>query len=172
MEIHLVSKQKIQALKTLNLRESAEKIREISKWTAQGMVEIGSELKWVKANLEHGKFENWIIEELPFSPSTARRFMRAADMQGNRALTHGLDVVTINRQIWGNTLKDPNIKTQQDTYKWLDKEIVRAGNRFYRLVRQLGFCNNLTPEIKEKLHDMIQGLIDTDKSIQSVQNKK
>jgi len=167
MEIHLVSKQKIQALKTLNLRESAEKIREISKWTAQGMVEIGSELKWVKANLEHGEFGNWIIEELPFSPSTARRFMRAADMQGNRALTHGLDVVTINRQIWGNTLKDPNIKTQQDIYKWLDKEIVRAGNRFYRLVRQLVFCNNLTPEIKEKLHDMIQGLIDTDKSIQS-----
>ena len=167
MEIHHVSKQDIQALKPLNLRESAEKIRELSKWTARGMVEIGSELKWVKANLEHGKFENWIIEELPFSPSTARRFMRAADMQGNRALTHGLDVVTINRQIWGNTLKDPNIKTQQDTYKWLDKEIVRTGNRFYRLVRQLGFCNNLTPEIKEKLHDMIQGLIDTDKSIQS-----
>jgi hypothetical protein len=167
MEIHHVSQQKIQALKTLNLRESAEKIREISKWTAQGMVEIGLELKWVKANLAHGKLENWIIEELPFSPSTARRFMRAADMQGNRALTHGLDVLTINRQIWGNTLKDPNIKTQQDTYKWLDKEIVRAGNRFYRLVRQLGFCNNLTPEIKEKLHDMIQGLIDTDKSIQS-----
>ena len=167
MEIHRVSKQDIQALKPLNLRESAEKIRELSKWTARGMVEIGLELKWVKANLEHGKFENWIIEELPFSPSTARRFMRAADMQGNRALTHGLDVVTINRQIWGNTLKDPNIKTQQDTYKWLDKEIVRAGNRFYRLVRQLVFCNNLTPEIKEKLHDMIQGLINTDKSIQA-----
>ena len=167
MEIHRVSKQDIQALKPLNLRESAEKIRELFKWTARGMVEIGSELKWAKANLEHGKFEDWIIEELPFSPSTARRFMRAADMQGNRALTHGLDVLTINRQIWGNTLKDPSIKTQQDTYKWLDKEIVRAGNRFYRLVRQLGFCNNLTPEIKEKLHDMIQGLIDTDKSIQS-----
>ena len=134
MEIHRVSKQQIQALKPLHLRESTEKIREISRWTAQGMVEIGSELKWVKVNLEHGKFENWIIEELPFSPSTARRFMRAADMQGNRALTHGLDVVTINRQIWGNTLKDPNVKTQQDIYKWLDKEIVRAGNRFYRLV--------------------------------------
>jgi len=162
-----MSKQNIQALKTLNLRESAEKIRDISKWTAQGMVEIGSELRWVKANIEHGEFENWIIEELPFSPSTARRFMRASDMHGNRVLTHGLDVVTINRQIWGNTLKDPNIKTQQDIHKWLNKEIVRAGNRFYRLVRQLGFCNNLTPEIKEKLHDMVQGLIDTDKSIQS-----
>jgi len=125
------------------------------------------ELKWVKANLEHGKFENWIIEELPFSPSTARRFMRAADMLGNRALTHGLDAVTINRQLWGNILKDPTTKTQQDICKWLDKEIVRTENRFYRLVRQLGFCNNLTPEIKEKLHDMVQGLIDMDKSIQS-----
>ena len=170
MDIHRVSKQNIQTLKTLNLRESAEKIMELSKWTAQGMVEIGSELKWVKANLEHGKFENWIIEELPFSPSTARRFMRAADMQGNRALTHGLDVVTINRQIWGNTLKDPSTKVQQDIYKWLDKEIVKAENLFYRLVRQLVFCNNLTPEIKGKLHDMVQGLIDTDKSIQSGQN--
>jgi len=167
MEIRRVSKQNIQALRTLNLRESAEKIRDISKWTAQGMVEIGLELKRVKANLEHGKFENWIVEELPFSPSTARRFMRAADMLGNRSLTNGLDVITINRQIWGNTLKDPNIKTQQDIYSWFDKEIVRTGNRFTRLVRQLGFCNNLTPEIKEKLHDMIQGLIDTDKNIQS-----
>ena len=151
----------------LNLRESTEKIRKLSKWTAQGMVEIGSELKWVKANLEHGKFENWIIEELPFSPSTARRFMRAADMNLNCASTHDLDVVAINRQIWGNTLKDPNIKTQQDLYKWLDKEIVKVEGRFYRLVRQLGFCNNLTPEIKEKLHDMVQVLIDADKSIQS-----
>ena len=167
MDIHSVSKQNIQALQTLNLKASAEKIRKLSKWTAQGMVEIGSELKRVKASLEHGKFENWIIEELPFSPSTARRFMRAADMQGNRALTHGLDVATINRQIWGNTLKDPTTKTQQDIYKWLGKEMVKVGNRFYQLVRELGFCNNLTPEIKEKLHDMVQGLIDTDKSIQS-----
>ncbi len=39
-----------------------------------GMGDIGLELKLVKAKLEHGKFENWIIEELPFSPSTARRF--------------------------------------------------------------------------------------------------
>lgn len=167
MDINRVSKQNVQALEMLNLRESAEKIRELSNWTAQGMVEIGSELKWVKANLEHGKFENWIIEELPFSPSTARRFMRAADMNLNCALTHDLDVVAINRQIWGNTLKDPNIKTQQDLFKWLDKEIVKVEGRFYRLVRQLGFCNNLTPEIKEKLHDMVQVLIDADKSIQS-----
>ena len=57
MDICHVSKQNVEALKTLNLRESAEKIREISKWTAQGMVEIGSELKWVKANLEYGKLE-------------------------------------------------------------------------------------------------------------------
>ena len=71
------------------------------------------------------------------------------------------------RSIKLEDIKDPSIKTQQDTCKWLDKEIVRTGNRFYRLVQQLGFCNNLTPEIKEKLHDMIQGLIDTDKSIQS-----
>jgi len=166
MEIHCVSKQSIQVLRTLNLRESAERIMALSESTAKGMVSIGLELQWIKANLEHGEFENWIRETLPFSPSTARRFMRAADMLGDRSLTHGLDVVTINRQIWGNALKDPNIKTQQDTYKWLDKEIVRTGNRFHRLVRQLGFCNNLTPEIKEKLHDMVQGLIDTDKSIQ------
>ncbi len=166
MDIRHLSKQNVEVLKTLNLRESAEKIREISKWTIEGMVEIGSELKWVKANLEHGKFENWIIEELPFSPSTARRFMRAADMLGNRALTHDLDMVTINRQLWGNILINPTTKTQQDIYEWLDKEIVITGNRFHRLVRQLGFCDYLSPEIKEKLHDMVQGLIDTDKSIQ------
>ncbi len=167
MDIYRVSNQNTQALQMLNLRESAEKIRELSKWTAQAMVEIGLELKRVKTHLGHGKFENWIIEELSFSPSTARRFMRAADMDQNRASTHDFDVLTINRQIWGNTLKDPNIKTQHDIYKWLDKEIVMVENRFYRLVRQLGFCNNLTPEIKEKLHGMVQGLIDTDKIIQS-----
>ena len=38
MDIHSVSKQNIQALQTLNLKESAEKIRKLSKWTAQGMV--------------------------------------------------------------------------------------------------------------------------------------
>ncbi|MFC2014787.1 DUF3102 domain-containing protein [Chloroflexota bacterium] len=167
MDINHVGKQNVRALELLNLRESTEKIRELSKWTVQGMVEIGTELKWVKANLEHGKFEKWIIEELPFSPSTARRFMRAADMNLNCALTHDLDVVAINRQIWGNTLTGSNNKTQQDLYKWLDKEIVKTENRFYRLVRQLSFCNNLTPDIKEKLHDMVQGLIDMDKSIQS-----
>ncbi|GAI97885.1 unnamed protein product [marine sediment metagenome] len=86
---------------------------------------------------------------------------------GKRSLTHDLDVLTINRQIWGNILKDPTIKTQQDIYKWLDKEIVRTGNRVQRLVRQLGFCDYQTPEIKEKLHDMVQGLVDMDKSIQS-----
>ena len=167
MEILRVSKQETQALRTLDLRESAEKIRRLSEWTVKAMVEIGSELKLVKVHLEHGEFENWIRKELPFSPSTARRFMRAADMHGNRALTDGLDVVTINRQIWGKAIKDPNIKTEQDIYKWLDLEIMRTGNRFHRLARQLGFCNNLTPEIKEKLHEMVQGLIDTDKSIQS-----
>jgi len=167
MNNKLMNKQSTVALKPLNLEESTEKIREISKWTAQGMVEIGLELKWVKANLGHGKFENWIIEELPFSPSTARRFMRAADMQGNRALTHGLDVITINRQIWGNTLKDPNIKTQQDTYKWLDKEIGRVNSEVNGLVRHLTFFDYYTPEIIDKLDNLAQVWVDTVESIKS-----
>ena len=98
--------------------------------------------------------------------------MRATDIWEKRALTPVLDEATILRQIWGNSPKDPDIRSQQDLYSWLDKEIVKVGNRFYQLVRELGFCNNLTPEIKEKLHDMVEGLVDTDKSIQSGQNQK
>ncbi len=167
MNNKLVNRQSTLALRPLNPRESAEKIRKLSKWTAQGMVEIGLELKWVKANLEHGKFENWIIEELPFSPSTARRFMRAADMLGNRALTHGLDEVTILRQMWGNSPKDPDIKSHQDVYKWLDKEIVRVNSEVNGLVRRLTFFDYYTPEIIDKLDNLAQVWVDTVESIKS-----
>jgi len=167
MNNKLMSKQSTLALKPLNLEESAEKIRELSKWTAQGMVEIGLELKSVKVHLGHGKFENWIREELPFSPSTARRFMRAADMLENRSLTHGLDMVIINRQIWGNTLKDLNIKTQQDIFEWLDKEIGRVNKEVNRLVRRLTFFDHYTPEITDKLDNLAQILVDVVESVKS-----
>ena len=165
MNNKLMNKQSTLALRPFNLTESAGKIREISKWTVEGMVEIGMELKWVKANLEHGKFENWIKEELPFSPSTARRFMRAADMYLNRASTNDLDMVTINRKIWGNILKDPTTKTQQDIYKWLDKEIGRVNSEVNRLVRRLTFFDYYTPEIIDKLDNLAQVLVDITESI-------
>jgi len=167
MNNKLVNRQSAVALKPLDLEQSAERIREISKWTIQGIVEIGLELKWVKANLEHGRFENWIREELPFSPSTARRFMRAADIWEKRALTHVLDEVTILRQMWGNSPKDPDIRSQQDVYKWLDKEIGRVNSEVNRLVRRLTFFDYFTPEIIDKLDNLAQVLVDIVGSIRS-----
>ena len=167
MNNKLMNKQSIVALKPLNLEQSAEKIRELSKWTIQGIIMIGLELKWVKANLEHGKFENWIREELPFSPSTARRFMRTADIWEKRALTHVLDEATILRQMWGNSPKDPDIRSQQDVYTWLDKEIGRVSKGFNHLVRHLTFSDYYTPETIDKLDNMAQVMVDTVESIKS-----
>jgi len=167
MNNKLMNKQSTVALKPLNLEESAKRIEYLSRRTIAGMVEIGTELKWVKVNSEHGRFENWIREELPFSPSTARRFMRAADIWEKRALTHVLDEATILRQMWGNSPKDPDIKPQQDFYKWLDKEMGRVNKEVNRLVRRLTFFDYYTPEIIDKLDNLAQLLVDVVESVKS-----
>ncbi len=167
MNNKLMNRQSAVALKPLNLEESAKRIEYLSRRTIAGMVEIGTELKQVKVSLEHGRFENWIREELPFSPSTARRFMRAADIWEKRALTHVLDEATILRQMWGNSPKDPDTKSQQDVFKWLDKEIGRVNSEVNRLVRRLTFFDYYTPEIIDKLDNLAQVLVDITESIKS-----
>ena len=167
MNNKLMNRQSTVALKPLNLEESTKKIEYLSRRTIEGMVEIGTELKWIKVNLEHGAFENWIREELPFSPSTARRFMRAADIWEKRALTHVLDEATILRQMWGNSPKDPDTKSQQEVFKWLDKEIGRVNKEVNRLVRRLTFFDYYTPEITDKLDNLAQVLVDVVESVKS-----
>ena len=160
MKIQLMNNQSIVALKPLNLEESAKKIREISRWTAKGMIGIGRELIWVKSNLEHGSWEEWIKQELGFHPSTARRFMRAAHTWEKRASTLVFDEATILRQLWGNSPKEPDTRSQQDLYKWLDKEIGRVNKEVNRLVRRLTFFDHYTPEIIDKLDNLTQVLVD------------
>ena len=167
MNNKLVNKQSIVALKPLNLAESTRTIREISRRTAAGMIEIGRELRWVKSNLEHGKWEQWVKEELGFHPTTAWRFMRAVDVWQDLALTQDFDEATILRQLWGNSVKDPNIRSQQDVYKWLDKEIGRVNKEVNRLVRHLTFLDYYTPEIIDKLDNLARVLVDIVESIKS-----
>ena len=167
MNNKLMNKQSTVALKPLNLEESAKKIIEISKRTVEGIIEIGRELRWVKSNLEHGKWEQWVKEELGFHPTTAWRFMHAADVWENLALTQDFDERAILRQLWGNSPKDPDIKSQQDVYKWLDKEIGGVSKGFNHLVRHLTFSDYYTPEIIDKLDNLAQVWVDIVESIKS-----
>ncbi len=167
MKNKLVNKQITVALKPLNLEESTRKIREISRRTAKGIIEIGRELRWVKSNLEHGKWEQWVKEELGFHPATAWRFMHAADVWEKLALTQDFDERAILRQLWGNSHKDPDIRSKQDVYKWLDKEIGRVNSKVNRLVRHLTFFDYYTPEIIDKLDNLAQVLVDITESIKS-----
>ncbi len=167
MNDKLVNKQITVALKPLNLGESTRKIREISRRTAEGIIEIGRELRWVKSNLEHGKWEQWVKEELGFHPATAWRFMHAVDIWENLALTQDFDERVLLRQLWGNSPKDPDIRSQQDVYKWLDKEIGRVNGEVNRLVRRLTFLDYYTPEIIDKLDNLARVLIDITESIKS-----
>lgn len=167
MNNQLMNKQSTVALKPLNLEESTKKIREISRQTAEGIIEIGRELRWVKSTLEHGKWEQWVKEKLGFHPTTAWRFMRAVYVWENLALTQDSDEGAILRQLWGNSPKDPDIKSQQDVYKWLDKEIGRVNSELDGLVRRLTFLDYYTPEIIDKLDNLAQVWVDTVESIKS-----
>ncbi len=167
MNNKLMNKQSVVALKTLELEESTRKIREIGRRTAEGIIEIGRELRWVKSTLEHGKWEQWVKEELGFHPTTAWRFMHAVDVWENLALTQDFDERAILRQLWGNSPKDPDIKSQQDVYKWLDKEIGRVHSEVNGLVKHLTFLDYYTPEIIDKLDNLAQALVDIFESIKS-----
>ena len=167
MNNKLVNKQGTVALKPLNLEESTKKIREISRRTAEGIIEIGRELRWVKSNLEHGKWEQWVKEELGFHPATAWRFMHAVDVWENLALTQDYDERALLRQLWGNSPKNPDIKSHQDVYTWLDKEIGRVSKGFNHLVRHLTFSDYYTPETIDKLDNLAQVMVDTVESIKS-----
>ena len=54
---------------------------------ADGMLELGRSLMWLKERLPHGRFEQIVAERYPFDPRTARRFMNAAlKFRGKSAL--------------------------------------------------------------------------------------
>lgn len=63
----------------LDLDFSAKYIRNIIASTTKNIIEIGRELKRVKAHLGHGRFLAWIEDELAMTDRSARNYMRAAD---------------------------------------------------------------------------------------------
>ena len=46
--------------------------------TAEAAIEIGRRIEAVKPRLEHGEFEAWLREALPFEPRTAQRYVALA----------------------------------------------------------------------------------------------
>jgi Protein of unknown function (DUF3102) len=63
----------------------AAKIRAAWQSSINGIIECGQLLIAAKAELGHGEFEVMIENELPFTPSTARRLMVVAEDERIRA---------------------------------------------------------------------------------------
>jgi hypothetical protein len=55
--------------------ERTERIHNLARMTATGIVQIGQYLSEVKARLGHGKFLDWIKKEFGWAERSARRFM-------------------------------------------------------------------------------------------------
>src|SRR5260370_37375543 len=68
----------------------AAKIRAAWQSSINGIIECGQLLIAAKAELGHGEFEVMIENELPFTPSTARRLMIVAEDERIRAHVHVL----------------------------------------------------------------------------------
>lgn len=64
--------------KAFNLGESTQRIKGYARWTIASMIACGIELMWVKENLDHGQWLNWLKNDLVWSPTTASRFMNVA----------------------------------------------------------------------------------------------
>ena len=160
VEVTPRQQQPLETLKSFNLEESGEKIRRIRKYAAEGIVEIGRELQWVKKHLEHGLWEKWVRDELSWHPCTAWRFMKAAEKYENLASTQDFNVNDIGRQFWGNTPSVREPRSQDDVYTWLEKEVDRSSRNIHRIIRQLTFCGHLTPSIFEKLLNLSMALRD------------
>ena len=56
--------------------ERAERIHELARKTAEGIVRIGQHLAEVKTRLGHGNFLEWIEREFAWNRMSAERFMR------------------------------------------------------------------------------------------------
>lgn len=60
------------------LQETADRIRQRLNFVSEEMIEVGLELLKVKESLPHGRFGEWVLEELNMSQSTANNFMNVA----------------------------------------------------------------------------------------------
>jgi len=73
----MVEKQAVQE-ETFNLAESTKKILELKRRCKEAYIELGTELNWVKQNLQHGGWLNW-LKKVDIPPKTAQVYMRIAE---------------------------------------------------------------------------------------------
>ena len=64
--------------------ERVERIHNLARMTAAGIVQIGQYLSEVKARLKHGQFLEWIEREFAWGDDSARNFVRVFEMFKNR----------------------------------------------------------------------------------------
>jgi hypothetical protein len=69
------------------VRESADRIHSRNKNVAQEIFRIGRELHNVKDALPHGAFGPWLEAEFGWNERTAQRYMRAAEVLGDKSDT-------------------------------------------------------------------------------------
>jgi Protein of unknown function (DUF3102) len=69
------------------LRAEAGRIRKLLKATVPTIIEVGRALIEVKAQLDHGKFGDWVDSECGFSLSSAENYMRVAERFGDKIAT-------------------------------------------------------------------------------------
>jgi hypothetical protein len=72
------------AVKAAALRAEASRIRKLLKATVPTIIEVGRSLIEVKAQLDHGKFGDWVDAECGFSLSSAENYMRVAERFGDK----------------------------------------------------------------------------------------
>jgi hypothetical protein len=64
--------------------ERTERIHNLARMTAAGIVQIGQYLTEVKSRLKHGQFQDWIGKEFAWGDDSARNFMRVYERFKNR----------------------------------------------------------------------------------------
>lgn len=89
--------------RVFDLADSTQRVRQKQKRSDRALLELGLEILWVKLNIGHGRFLNWLKEEVHMGSTSAENLMDAAR-----------DFIT------GNKLGNPKRKTTlQRTFRFL-----------------------------------------------------
>src|SRR6516165_3053894 len=78
------------------VEERAERIHNVARMTAAGIVQIGQYLTEVKERLKHGKFLEWIEREFAWTDRHARRFMMVyANLKSDKMSDFEIDATAL-----------------------------------------------------------------------------
>ena len=145
-----------------NLNQLAEEIRFYEKQSAQGVYEIGKRLCIIKNSLGHGKWLNWVNDNLGYSYYQAHRLITIYEKYSNIATLPSLSFSKLlaltgiedeeerktfikNNDVQGKTVREltQTIKDYKDNIRAKDEEI-KAKNE------EIESLKNRPPEIIEK----------------------